>query len=567
MFWDLIIWPILVFFLSLGVALPFSRRMALAPPEQVVAGVALSLLILFLAGWTVYILALPRWIFWLLPLSGAAGFLLSREGLRTLWRDHAARNLVIGQTLITVWSIGCLALVKSYSGGAWVGDWFGHLQRTWYFLEHGPREILFNGFDALTSRPPLANIVMGALLAVTRQDFAHYQMASTLLGSLVFLPAALLAHRCGGPRASALLVVLLMAHPMYVQNVTFAWTKLPAAFFCLTGLYFFLRALEAPVTPLPLVLCAMTLGAGILTHYSVGPYTMILAIAWLVMGRRHRGTTFAQWSRATMFAALAGALVLTCWFGWAVGVYGVRGTFLTNTTVTDQAGSLGSQLQVVGGNVRDTLIPHFLRSVNWEMFVQASGSGWWRDWFFSVYQLNLFFAAGSAAWLGILVTARSDWRDAAQRLRVFWVLFVSGAFFLGIAAHGGRDTWGLAHICLQPLVLLGLAYLAAGWGKLDRNWQRLLLAGAVVDFGAGVVLSLGVQSGLIDGLLFPNRSPLEILSSYSTFAQANLQAKLANHWTFVSDARFLQPSAIILLLCLVLTVALMRVNRGDSRIS
>ena len=88
-----------------------------------------------------------------------------------------------------------LWLVASYSGGGWTSDWFEHWERTQFFLDRWPLDTKFLGFGALPARPPLANLVTGALLAVTRQDFAHYQFFTTLLNSLAFLPAALLARR------------------------------------------------------------------------------------------------------------------------------------------------------------------------------------------------------------------------------------------------------------------------------------------------------------------------------------------------------------------------------------
>ena len=49
------------------------------------------------------------------------------------------------------------------------------------------------------------------------------------------------------------------------------------------------------------------------------------------------------------------------------------------------------------------------------------------------------------------------WPAAAAPRRWFWTAFISGAILLGVAVHGARDTWGLAHICLQAVVVLGLA--------------------------------------------------------------------------------------------------------------
>ena len=48
------------------------------------------------------------------------------------------------------------------------------------------------------------------------------------------------------------------------------------------------------------------------------------------------------------------------------------------------------------------------------------------------------------------------------------VPFVAGVFVLGIATVGQSDDVGLAHICLQPLVLLGVVLVAASLPDLPR---------------------------------------------------------------------------------------------------
>ncbi len=220
-----------------------AMRLPFAPAEKIAAAAAVSVLGAFLVAWTIYLCALPAGALWLLPALGAAGLAAGWRGLRDAWRDADGRAVIVGQLLVAIWCAGWLATVASYSGGGWSGDWFEHWQRTKFFLEHGPLDQKFIGVYSLTARPPLVNVVTAALLAITRADFAHYQLFSTLLACLVFLPAALLARRFGrGSDAIALCAVLFMLNPLFVENATFAWTKLPTAFLVLVALYFFLRA-------------------------------------------------------------------------------------------------------------------------------------------------------------------------------------------------------------------------------------------------------------------------------------------------------------------------------------
>ena len=274
-FGSIVLYLVLIF----GLAWPLAARLAWPGPEKLLASATLSTLGVFVIAWAVYVFALPRASLWALPAAAVVGLGLGWRPLRETWRDAEVRGLAVAQLIVMLWCVGWLALVVNYSGGGWTGDWFGHWQRAMFFLERGPRDILFNGFDPVTSRPPLANLVTGAFMALTKIDFAHYQLATTVLGSVAFLPAALLARRfhlrqgfgghAGGRNCTALLAVLFMASPMLVQNATFAWTKLPAAFFTLAAVHYFLRAGERESRGAGLW-CAATLAAALLAHYSAG---------------------------------------------------------------------------------------------------------------------------------------------------------------------------------------------------------------------------------------------------------------------------------------------------------
>jgi len=208
---------------------------------------------------------------WILLGAAVAGMAFRARTFATMVRDADVRRLLVGQLLVMAWCLGWQALVVSYGGGGWAGDWYEHWERALFFLRHWPLDHLFLAAYPLTARPPLANVVTAALLELTRVDFAHYQMITTLLSSLVYLPAALLARRFSDQRAVAVTTLLLMCSPFVVQNATFPWTKLPAAFFILAALYFFCgRTTDAsPGAAAPL--CGALLAAGLLAHYSAGP--------------------------------------------------------------------------------------------------------------------------------------------------------------------------------------------------------------------------------------------------------------------------------------------------------
>jgi uncharacterized membrane protein len=533
----------------LGLGWPVAARLHLEPGEKVVAAVILSLLGLFLLGSLTYLAVWPRFTLWLAPLLALAGLLLNLRAFTTMLRDPTARALLLAQLLVTAWCLGWLSLVASYSGGGWTGDWFEHWERARFWLDHGPLDQRFLGTYALPARPPLANLVTATFLALTHDDFAHYQIISTFFSSLAFLPAAILAHRFGGLRAIAVLAVFFAVNPLFVQNATFAWTKLLAACCVLSALYFFLRTLDASPPRAASMLFATSLATGLLIHYSAGPAAVVLAGAWLACGWPRRRET--AWWRLTAIAALIGALILSTWFGWSLAHYGITGTFLSNSSIRAPATQQGSQLLKILLNLRDTLVPHFLRSLDPALIAQHNPWGAARDRFFQLYQLNLFFACGSVA---ALILAHEAWRIA----RPGWTLALAALVVLSVAVHGERDHWGVTHICLQSFVLLALAFLAARWPALTRPWRVALIAGAAFDFLTGIALHFAAQSFALDRWFTHGANPTATYTGYNESALMNLAAKIQHHLTFLADQALLPPALALTSLAVILGLMIAR---------
>lgn len=542
---------------AFGLAWPLAVKLELNNSEKLCASVLLSLLGIYLFAFAVYVLGAPVATLWVLPLLAVAGLFHGRRALAAALVKTDPRSLLVGQVLVSGWCVCWLFFIASYSGGGWAGDWFEHWERARFFLERWPNDTKFLGSYALPARPPLANLVTGAFLAVTQASYAHYQLFTTLLNSLAYLPAALLARRFGGScRALTVLAVLLMVNPSFVENATFAWTKLIAVAYVLAGLYFFLRACDATPPRAAGPLCAVFLAAGILTHYSAAPFALLLGLAWLLFHR-------PPW-RTTALLALLAALVLMTWFGWSLATYGAHTTLFSNSSVTSKDAQHGNQLLKIALNLRDTVVPHFLRTVDPSLIVQRSPWGFWRDWFFQLYQVNLLFVFGSVAWLALAVELIRGWLASTVALRRFWMLFAVGGIFLGVAVHGARDTWGLAHICLQTIVVLGLAFLAARWTQLARGWRLALIAGATVDLALGIALQFAAQSYLLDRWFAPGRASADTLTSYSEPALLNLGGKLRNHLSFFSDIFTVPPALVLVLLAGLLTCVLWRVRPQGS---
>jgi len=553
----------LVLGVAFGISRPFVDRFRLAPAETLVAGAGLSLVAAWAVAWAVFTTGFPLWGYWLLPALAAAGIAAGWSGARRLAADPAARDLAAGQLIVTGWCVAWLAFVRNHSGGAWTGDAVEHWERARFFLRDWPAGRLFIETYEMPARPPMANVLTAAFMRMTRADYAHFQVIMTALCSLAYLPVGLLAGRFGGRPAARVAAAVLMVNPLFLQNATYPWTKLPAVFLILSGLYFFLRVRDADKSSgRAAVACALLLGGAVLTHYSAGPYVGVLAVAWAAMAWRRRGDP--GFARATLWAVAAGACVLAPWFAWSVARYGWHGTFLTNSSVTSLDRWQGNHLVKIALNLRDTLIPAQVRGFKGTLFRQTSPWGILRDQFFLVYQLNLLLALGSVGCVAVLREALRAARAALPGDRLFWTLAVAGFVVLGFSVYGDREHYGTVHICLQSVVLLGLAFLASRWGGLGRGWRLALLAGWTADFCLGIALQFAVEDFALDRWLLPGRSLIEVSRTYTLVSQENLLEKIIAHLAYFADILATPPALVLALLGALLCMALLRARRAPA---
>lgn len=535
--------PLLFLLIVYGLGWPLAARLRLRPTEKLTAAAGLSLIALFLLGWLIYVFALsPVW-FLLVPVGTALGLVLGWRSLHETLRVGDTREILVGHILVVAGSLVALFSVVTYSGGGWSADWFEHWERATFFLQHGPLDQKFLGIYTLSARPPLVNVTTGPLLWLTQADFAHYQVFTTLWGTLIFLPCALLVrHFGGGPRSTALLTAALLLSPLYLQNATFAWTKLPSAFFVLGGIAFFLRDRAAASIWEYSILAGLFLSAGLAAHYSAAPYVVLLGPVWL----------WLAWRRALLGIA-AGTVLLALWLGWFLHAYGIAGTFLSNTAVTATAPSAGEQLGRALLNLRDSFVPHFFRDLDRSLIAHPGALGRFRDNVFQLYQLNLFFAFGSIAWAALLAALVPVYRATAPGVRATWLGLCIAIVLLGIGAHGGRDFWGLTHICLQPFVLLGLAFLVARAPSLPHSWRIALAVGAAVDLACGIVVHFFVQHVAVS-MIFP----------LGELAVINFAAKLTHKLTFAGDYASAHSILLAGLAVAILGLALWRALRREQ---
>jgi hypothetical protein len=471
------------------------RRLPWNPLEKLCGSIALSLIALYLLCFAAYCW-MPDSLTAICRGGAAISFLLALatwKDIRRLIGSFGVRSALAGYGFLLIWTCAILAMVRNFSGAGWGGDWAEHFQRTLFFLHRFPTSTPIVGGFTLPARPPFMNVLGAFFLAQTQDRFEVFQLVFAFLNLFLFLPCCLLLRAVVRKRRAGVLplVALFALNPMMMEHVTYPWTKALTAFFVVFALWLYLAGLRKNDGG-RIVAAFLALAAGVLTHYSAGPYALFLAGHYLlrVSPKRPR--------RVRELAIIGGscALLLLTWFGWSLAAYGTRDTLASNSSVKDARKYQGDTVAKIAANLYDTVVPAFLRDPDsLSMFDQPNATGRLRDDFFVIYQTNLVFGMGLAGgplaiWLLYRAVRRSGKRGEESS---FWLWLIPCVVLTGIAVVGERDLMGLAHLTLVPLEALGMTLVAASF-----PWRRaialLVVAGCLVDFSFGVFLQERVQS-------------------------------------------------------------------------
>ena len=551
----------------------FLRKLHWAPLEKLCASIGLSLVLLYLAAFAIYLLEIQWWTCWLVTAICLALMIASRKDLAKLLAVSQIRRALLGFAVLLLWGLTMLSLVRHYSGGQWCLDWIEHFNRAKFFLEHLPAQHLFLDRYLLPARPPLISLVDAHFLAQVGTRFEYHQFILLFLGLLSFFPSCLLASALvkRGSRAIALLVVLLALNPLFIQNLTYSWTKLPACFFALLAIWLYLAALRKRDS-LRMTCAFVSLSAAALSHYSVGPYIIFIVLHYLFLAFWQRR---AKW-RELGTLLLASALLLASWVGWSYQQYGFKGTFSSHTAMTVLTNQSKAQTADIAlQNMYSTIIPHPLRIDSQtfkHMFAQQSQLGFLRDYTFLIYQVNIVFAMGSIGGLAVLyllylafvrrkfspITTKPPHRHNLVRKtpseRLFWMIFIPFTYILGIGIVSELDSFGFAHLCLATSVLLGVIFLAASFSLLPKALRWLIATGCVVDFAIGIFLHHYLQSTnfslvFVNNRLIARASTGALLSARAFYNWAD---KISNHFSFLGDHHYMFIASLIALILAVL---------------
>jgi hypothetical protein len=155
----------------------------------------------------------------------------------------------------------------------------------------------------------------------------------------------------------------------------------------------------------------------------------------------------------------------------------------------------GSNLAKIAGNVFDSIVPRISYDpAQVHLFDQPYAPAVVRDNIFLLYQTNLILSMGLIGGPLVVWSVVAAFRGGKGLggERNFWLMLIGFSLIAGLAVVGERDYFGVAHLTLIPLELLGLTLLAARF--YSRRWIALLVvAGCVIDFSLGVFFHARVQ--------------------------------------------------------------------------
>jgi tetratricopeptide (TPR) repeat protein len=497
---------------GLGSGLFILRNRKLPPLEKFTLSVALSWLLVYLAGTAIYLAHLPVKTHFAVSAISLLLLLLSLPELSHLLANKYLRRTLYGFLILLLWNFLFLCLIRHYSGGNWTGDWYEHFQRSDFFVEYLPKDTLFSETYPLPARPPVMNILCAHVLSQVGSTFDRFEIASAYLNLLIYFPCVLLTSSLArrGRKQLPLLIVLFAFSPLLIENVTYSWTKLFSGFYILLGTWLYLRAYQKNDTR-RLIAAFVSLCAGFLVHYSAGPYLLFFSLHYAFIWLRRK-----QKLKEPLLIASFCIPLLATWFAWSLYYYGRHTTLSSNTTIADsQQLTFIGNLQKIAVNLFYTVVPHPLRispAAFDAQFLPPNPLGHLRDYWFLIFQPTLPAGMGTLAGLVILYLFISKLARNKIPQPFFWLSFVIVVFTVGVAVHGQESLWGVAHICLLPLSLLGIAFLAANFPPLPLWLKRTIALFAVFDFLVGVLLHIKIEHLYFQPIVHANQQLIPLTS-------------------------------------------------------
>lgn len=517
---------------SLGPGLFFVRRLSWGRLETLTASIALSHFLIFAAAMLIFVFRAPSSIGYGVTAASVFLTLWCRRDIVQLLRDERSRCALLVWGGLFLWLMLVAINIRHYSGGGWYGDWYGHFDRVVFFARSDEVITKYTQtVGGLPARPPLMNVLAAHFLSQIELRFELFQVAFLYLNSLAFFGAALFTSK-RSKRSIVVLGILLALTPFFVQNTTYTWTKLYAAFFVLTGLALYWSGLRMGDMTRTVAAFAV-LAMGLITHYSAGPYVVLLTLHYLCFEWYWRRRRLLEVT--TIF--LVALLILSTWFVWSIASYGLEETLTANTSA--QGFAVETVFQSLGKilyNIYTALVPGPLRGATYpDWGVVEPKLAQLRDIFFMVFQYSFPGMFGVTAWLAAAwLLVRDDSVSAEERRR--WIVFGVLAFVLGVAVYGTPNRYGMAHITHQPIVLLGICWIANGWDRLPPALRKAVIVGKGFDVGIGIVLQTWLQRIDFWAMGPRPRTMLQSAAELGPCALGNFALQLKNRVVFLGDS-------------------------------
>jgi Dolichyl-phosphate-mannose-protein mannosyltransferase len=497
---------------SLGPGLLIAARLRFSPLEKLCAAFAASYLCIYLASFALFWFNAGPKAYWIVVGIFLAMGITGWDTAKLLWRRRSARMALVAFAVLLAWDFVHLALVRHYDGGDWAVDWREHYDRTAFFLGLRSKEFIYAGLYLLPARPPLMNLIAAFFCRMTGLSFESYSFCFLFLNAWAFVPCCLLVRILWpkGRSTIAVLAILFAMNPSIIENATMTVTKAMTAGFAVLGVCFYLRALRRKSgRGGRIVASALSFAAGILAHFSAGPYAAAVALhcLWQMIWRKRK------WAEPLIAAGGAAAL-LASWFVWSILVFGPRITFLSNTTATGASDkSAAANWGKAVHNLFTSLVPHPLHPVSDQHFTRLGNWGQIHDYYFMMTQTTLPMMMGATGGLVVigmtlgLLRRRRGWPPG---VRGFWIWFVLFGLLVGAAVNPEPDDYGCAQVTLQALSMMGVTLLAAWLTRLNLAWFVLVLIGMAVDYGLGIYLHFDRQAHIFKVILVDNGKNMNV---------------------------------------------------------
>lgn len=492
-----------MFVCSIGAGISTARRIVKEPKLALATTVGISGIVLYLAAGLIYVSGVS-WN-WAYLVTAICLIEVVRNGkeLRRWGADPSNRDMLVGWLLLQLWIVLVNLNIRHFA--IWIGDWQEHYDRALFFLQRWPVWSKVAGGYILPARPPMMNMIESLFMAQGGPTYDFYQAISGFLNAALFLAVAGLACDWSGRRMAKIVAALVALSPWFMQNDTYPWTKLYCTFYVVLGIWLYRRQFR--------MLALLMLTAGTLVHYSAAIVAAYVAIYDLCTHRNQWRRIGACW--------LACTVLMMTWVGWALVTYGSQFVGSTSTAMEAEKHSRTELVQNFVWNAYLSIIPRgfypntILHIAHSYIYPAVKV----RDIFFLAYEPGLLWAWGVG---GIVAMIWALWHTRLTG-RGFWIGFVVCTYIGGLLAHTplGFDLGGIAHVVMQPIVWVGLAWLVSRVKEIPKWVVRVWIAGVFFD-ASWLMFHFALESRVLTYIKYPaGYAPADSsAASFTTMANA-----------------------------------------------